>query len=58
LQPPGQLDGLFAVSGLAANVEAVLGEERSQRVARERVVVDDQDASCHGSLIGTGTSAE
>jgi hypothetical protein len=58
LQPPGQLDGLFAVSSLAADIEAVLDQKRSERVACERVVIDDQDAGCHGSLIGTGTSAE
>ena len=55
-EPARRLDRLRAVGGLADDVEAVLLEQRGERLAGERVVVDDEDARTgfHGGLIGTG----
>jgi hypothetical protein len=38
--PAGELDRLRAVGRLTHDLEAVLGEQRAERVARDRVVVD------------------
>ena len=42
-----QLDRLLAVARLADDVEAVLLEQRGERLARQRVIVDDEDALRH-----------
>ena len=44
---------LSAVLGLADDVESLLHEERRKRVAREWVVVDDEHALGHVTLIGS-----
>ena len=56
-EPPGLDDRLLAVGRLADDVEAVLPEERGQRLARERVIVSDQDA-LHTALIGSTRPAD
>jgi hypothetical protein len=49
-QPPGQLDRLGAVGGLADDVEVVLGvEDHLEAGAHERPVVGDQDAHDTGA---------
>jgi signal transduction histidine kinase len=58
LQPLGCGNRLGAVRRAADHVEAVGGEERRKRLARERVVVDDQDPGGHVRLIGTNRSAD
>ena len=47
LQRLGQLERLGAVSRLADDVEATLREQRRERVARDRVVVHDEDPFRH-----------
>ena len=56
-EPAGLDDRLLAVGRLSDDVEAVLSEERRERLARERVIVGDQDA-LHTALIGSSTSAD
>jgi signal transduction histidine kinase len=56
LQAPRELDGAFAVTGLAHDGEVVLGQERSESVPRNRVVVDDQDP--HETLVGRRRPAD
>jgi hypothetical protein len=60
LQAARNVDRAPAVLGLADDVEAVLGQERGERPARQRVVVDDEHARSHGlaALIGRIGSAE
>jgi hypothetical protein len=36
----------------------VRAEKRRKRLAREGMVVDDENASCHGFLIGSSASAD
>ena len=43
---------LLAVLGLADDVETLLREQRGEGVAGQRMVVDDQDAFGHVTLIG------
>ena len=54
----GSLDRLRAVGRLADDVEAVLRQQRRQRLARERMVVDDEDAFVHSPLIGRNPAAD
>jgi signal transduction histidine kinase len=56
LQARCELDRLLAVGRLSHDGEIVLGEQRGERVTRDRVIVDDQDP--HGSLIGRAASAD
>ena len=56
-QPPGLDDRLLAVGRLADDVEAVLLEQRGQSLAREWVIVSDQDA-LHVPLIGSMPPAD
>src|SRR6188768_1277018 len=58
LEALGLDDRLVAVRGFADHVELVLLEQGGERLARERVVVDEQDPFGHDSLIGTGPSAD
>src|SRR5581483_11100196 len=58
LQAGGELDRLGAVARLPGHVEAVLREQRGEGFAGERVVVDDEDALVHGSLIGSDLPAD
>jgi signal transduction histidine kinase len=51
-----QLDRLLAVARLADDGEVVLLEQRSERLARDGVVVDEQDP--HRTLIGSRRHAE
>ena len=51
-KPAGLDDRLLAVGRVADDVEAVLLEQRGQRLAREGVIVRDQDA-LHIPLIGS-----
>ena len=46
------LDGLGAVLGLAHDVESLLREEGREGVSGQRMVVHDEDALGHASLIG------
>src|SRR5205085_10998206 len=43
LQRTRELDRLLAVGRFAGNLELVLGHERGERLAGQRVVVDDED---------------
>jgi signal transduction histidine kinase len=58
LQPAQLRERLRAVRGFTDDVEALLLEQRRQRVACQRVVVDDQDAFSHEALIGSPTPAD
>jgi signal transduction histidine kinase len=58
LEPPGEVDRLLAVPCLADHVEAVLAKKRRQGLARQRVIVDDEDALVHVSLIGSPRRAD
>ena len=53
-----QLERLDAVSGLADHVEAALREQGRQRVARQRMVVDDENSLGHFPLIGRPLAAD
>jgi signal transduction histidine kinase len=56
---PAQLDErLLAVGSLADDLEAFLLEQRGQRVARQRVIVHDQDPVGHVPLIGSTSRAD
>ncbi len=57
-EPSGRIDRLHPVRGLADHVEAVRAEQRGQRLAGQRVVVDDENACRHVPLIGTDPSAD
>ena len=52
LQLDGRGDRAGAILGLADDVEALLRQKRREGVARQRVVVDDEDAIGHLPLIG------
>ena len=52
LERAGRGDRLLAVAGPPDDPELVALEQRRQRVARQRMVVDDQDAIGHTGLIG------
>lgn len=52
------VDGHAAVLGFTDHVEPLLGEQSRERVTRERVVVDDEDALRHVSLIGRRLGAD
>jgi hypothetical protein len=56
-QLAGLDDRLRAVGRLPDDVEPVLGQERGERFARERVIVRDEDAF-HLPLIGIGSPAD
>ena len=58
LQPRGLDDRPISAVGVADDVEALLGEQRRERVARQRMVVDDENALGHVSLIGTSLHAD
>ena len=58
LQLDGRGDRGRAVLGLADDVEALLCEECRERVARQRMVVHDEDALCHVPLIGRRRAAD
>jgi signal transduction histidine kinase len=58
LQRGGLGDGARAVLGLADDVESLLREERCQGVSSERMVVDDEHALGHGTLIGRSRRAD
>jgi signal transduction histidine kinase len=49
---------LFAVRRFAYDLEPLLGEQGSERVARQRMVVDDQDPFGHEALIGRTRAAD
>ena len=51
-------DGLVTVRRETDKLEAVRTQKRRKRLAGQRMVVDDEDASCHGSLIGSSASAD
>jgi signal transduction histidine kinase len=57
-QRRGLSDGAGAVLGFADDVESLLRKERGQGVSRERMVVDDEHALGHGTLIGTSHHAD
>ena len=52
---PERLD---AVRRLADDVEAALRQQRRKRVAREGMVVDDEDSLRHVPLIGRSLAAD
>ena len=54
----GGCDRLVAVRRLAGELEAVGAQKRHECFARERMVVDDENACCHGFLIGRSASAD
>ena len=56
-QPTSLLDRFLAVGRLPDDVEAVLSQERRKSLAREGVIVRDQDGR-HTVLIGSGPSAD
>jgi signal transduction histidine kinase len=58
LQPVRGGDCARPVLRFADDVEALLHEQRSERVSRERVVVDDEHALGHSALIGTSPGAD
>ena len=60
LEAAGNLDRAPAVLGFADDVETVLPQERGERPACQRVVVDDEHARSHclAALIGRIGSAE
>jgi signal transduction histidine kinase len=58
LQLSGALDCLAAVARLCNDVEVVLVEERRERFAGERMVVDDEHALVHSGLIGSEHAAD
>ena len=51
-------DRARAVLGLTDDVEALLHEQRRQRVSCQRVVVDDEHTLRHGTLIGRSRRAD
>jgi len=51
-------DRLLAVRGQPRQLEAVRAQQRSEGFARERMVVDDENACRHGFLIGRSASAD
>ena len=52
------LDRLLTVAGLADDVEAVLLEQRRERLASKGMIVDDEDPLGHTALIGTRGAAD
>jgi signal transduction histidine kinase len=52
------LQRLASVRGLAHDLEALLLEKRSERIARQRMVVGDQDSDAHVALIGSSSLAD
>ena len=51
-------DRLLAVGRESGELEAVRTQQRRERVAGEGMVVDDENARCHGFLIGSNASAD
>jgi hypothetical protein len=51
-QPFGFRDGLYAVCGLADDVDAARGEDEAEAGADELLVVGDEDA--RGAAVGDG----
>ena len=51
-------DCLVTVGRQAGELEAMRAQERRERVAREGMVVHDENARCHGFLIGRSASAD
>jgi signal transduction histidine kinase len=49
---------LFSVCGLAHHLEALLRQQSRQGISGQRMVVDDQDALAHTTLIGTARLAD
>ena len=47
-----------AILGVADDVEALLCEKCRERVARQRMIVDDEHAICHVPLIGRRRAAD
>ena len=58
LQLRGRGDRSGAVLGLADDVESLLHEQSRERIARERMVVDDENAFGHLALIGKRRRAD
>ena len=58
LQLDGRGDRGRAILGLADDVEALLRQKRREGVARQRVIVDDEDAIRHLPLIGRRRAAD
>ena len=58
LELGGELQRLGAVRRLADHVEAALGQQRPERVAREGMVVDDENSLRHVPLIGRSSAAD
>ena len=58
LQLDGRGDRGRAILGLADDVEALLRQKRCEGVARQRVIVDDEDAIRHPPLIGRRRAAD
>ena len=58
LQLDSRGDRSRAVFGLADDIEALLGEKRGEGVARQRVIVHDEDAIGHLPLIGRRCAAD
>jgi signal transduction histidine kinase len=58
LEVPSPTDCLFAVSGLADDCKVVLLEQTDERRPGQRVIVDDERAPAHTSLIGIGAGAD
>ena len=58
LETLGELERLRAVGGLADHLESSAREQGGERVARERVIVGDEDANSHVTLIGRRSGAD
>ena len=58
LQALGALERLDPVRGLADHVEAAAHEQGGKRITGQRVIVGDEDANCHVTLIGRSGRAD
>ena len=58
LELGGEPERLGAVGCFADHVEAALRQQRRERVAREGMVVDDEDSLRHVPLIGRSSAAD
>ena len=58
MQLPSELDRLHPVVCLSGDVEAVLLEQGGESLEGERMIVDDEDALAHRSLIGRIDAAD